>query len=229
MCYTAKASITAWWILAMMALFLWYRNEAYDRAIAIFVFTLGLIQLIEYGIHSGADPMQSGQALYITLWLQCLVLAIGVFIFIKSTIDNTDDPTLTENIVATIAGWNLFLFAVVFIVALVIALSSESSFSGAPGSSGHIEWYKDGGFILGRWGWLYLIGLFAPLILIFAYYTWADIGIAVLILYGVLSAAYVLANYPLAAFSSMWCYLAIGFAFLAWMIGIIPGRVANCC
>lgn len=229
MCYTAKASITSWWILAMMALFLWYRNEAYDRAISIFVFTLGLIQLIEYGIHSGADPQQSGRALYITLWLQCLVLAIGVFLFIRSSVETEGAPTLTENIVSTIAGWNLFLFAIVFVVTLVLSFTSGATFSGAPGSSGHIEWYKDDGFILGRWGWLYIIGLFVPLLLIFAYFAWSDIGIALLILYGVLSAAYVLANYPPEAFSSMWCYLAIGFAFLAWMVGIIPGRVAECC
>jgi len=217
----------------MMALFLWYRNELYDRALAIFVLMLGLIQLIEYGIHSGADPQQSGHALYITLWLQCLVLAIGVFLFIKSAVDTEinqgGEPTLSENIITTIAGWNLILFAIVFVVALVLSFTSGATFSGAPGPSGHIEWYMNDGFLLGRWGWLYLIGLFVPLILIFAYFAWADIGIAILILYGVLSAAYVLANYPPAAFSSMWCYLAIGFAFLAWMIGIIPGRVADCC
>jgi hypothetical protein len=32
----------------------------------------------------------------------------------------------------------------------------------------------------------------------------------------------VLANYPPEGFSSMWCYLAVGFAFLAWFVGIIP-------
>jgi hypothetical protein len=232
MCYTAKASITSWWILALMALFLWYRNEKYDRALAIFVFTLGLIQLIEYGIHSGTDPHQSGRALFIILWLQCLVLAISVFIFIDGMRDH-DNPTITENIVHTIAGWNLFLFAIVFVIALVLSFTSGSTFSGAPGQSGHIEWYMNGGSLLGRWGWLYLIGIFVPLILIFAYYMWADVGIAILIIYGVLSAAYVLATYPPNAFSSMWCYLSVGFAFLAFYVGIIPssdsGRGNNVC
>lgn len=225
MCFTAKASVTSWWILVLIAFFLWYRNERYDRALAVFVFTLGLIQLIEYGIHSGADPSQSGQALFITLWLQCLVLAISVFIFINS-IHDSDNTTLTQNVVQTIAGWNLFLFSVVFVVALILSFTSYVTFSGAPGSSGHIEWYMirngEKGPLLGNWGWLYLIGLFVPLILIFGYYLWADIGIAVLIIYGVLSAAYVLVTYPPEAFSSMWCYLAIGFAFLAWFMGIIP-------
>lgn len=205
----------------MMALFLWYRNERYDRALAIFVLTLGLIQLIEYGIHSGADPEQSGRALYITLWLQCLVLAIGVFLFINSSID-PEQPTISDNIIHAIAGWNLFLFAIIFVVTLVLSFTSGSKFSGAPGESGHIEWSKDGGSLLGNIGWLYIIGIFLPLALIFAYYSWADIGIAVLILYGVLSFAYVAANYPISSFSSMWCYIAVGFAFLAWFMGIFP-------
>lgn len=224
MCFTAKASITSWWILAMMALFLWYRNEKYDRALSIFVFTLGLVQLLEYGIHSGTDPNQSGRALFITLWLQCLVLAIGVFIFINESRnrDVNHNHTTTENIVHTIAGWNLFLFAIVFVVSLVLSFTSGNTFSGAPGSSGHIEWYMNDGPLLGKWGWLYLVGILVPLLLIFAYYMWADIEIAILIIYGILSAAYVMSNYPPNAFSSMWCYLSIGFAFLAFFLGIIP-------
>ena len=130
MCETAKASITSWWILALMSLFLWYRNEKYDRALSVFVFTLGLVQLIEYGIHSGTDPHQSGRALYITLWLQCLVLAIGVFIFINSKKD-PDNPSISENVINTIAGWNLFLFAIVFVVMLVLSFTSENVFFGA--------------------------------------------------------------------------------------------------
>jgi hypothetical protein len=85
----------------------------------------------------------------------------------------------------------------------------------------------NGGPLLGNWGWLYVVGLFVPLILIFGYYMWADMGIAILIMYGALSAAYVLANYPISAFSSMWGYLSIGFAFLAFFLGIIPQRENN--
>ena len=221
MCFTAKDSIISWWILAIIALFLWYRNRQYDRALSVFVLVLGLIQLIEYGIHSGADPNQSGRALYITLWLQTLVLAIGVFVFIGSQ-NAQKVTTVTDDVIHTIAGWNLFLFAIVFVVTLVISFTSGSTFSGAPGPSGHIEWYQNDSSLLGGWGFLYLAGIFIPLFLIFAYYSWADISIAIMIVYGALSAAYVVANYPVSAFSSMWCYLSIGFAFLAFFLGIIP-------
>ena len=220
MCFSAKASFSAWWLLAIMAVFLWYRNEKYDRALSGFVLALGFIQLIEWGIHTGADSNDSGRALYMILWLQCLLLGVGVFLFVDWSQKENINSTTTQNIVHIIAGINLLLFAVVFIIALI--LSFTSTFSAAPGSSGHIEWYKDGGFLLGSWGWLYIIGIFGPLILIFAYYMWADIAIAILIIYGALSAAYVLGNYPPSAFSSMWCYLSLGFAFLAYFLGIIP-------
>ena len=222
MCDTAKSSITSWWILALMSLFLWYRNEKYDRALSIFIFTLGLIQLIEYGINSGTDPNQSARALYITLWLQCLVLAIGVFVFINSSKDN-ETPSIRENIINTIAGWNLFLFAIIFVVALIISFTSNTPSD----FTNEMEIYASGIPLLGKWGWLYLLGIFIPLVLIFSYYAWADIGIAILILYGILSAVYVLANYPIKGSttyqgSNVWCYLAVGFSFLAWFIGIIP-------
>jgi hypothetical protein len=150
-----------------------------------------------------------------------LVLSIGVFLFINGSYD-PDNSTTTAKVVKIISGWNLFLFAVIFVVALIMSFTAGWTFSGAPGPSGHIEWYMNDGSLLGKWGWLYLVGLFLPLCLIFAYYAWADISIAILILYGILSAMYVVANYPSSAFSSMWCYLSVGFAFLAWVLGIIP-------
>lgn len=227
MCMNAKASITSWWILALMSLFLWYRNYKYDRALSVFIFTLGLIQLIEYGIHCGADPQQSGRALFITLWLQCLVLAIGVFIFIKTDRDSHTNHSTSQNIIQIISGWNLFLFAIVFVVSLVLSFTANHNFSGAPGPSGHIEWYLNNKPLLGPWSILYIVGVFLPLFLIFAYYSWADIGIAILIIYSALSACYVMANYPPNAFSSMWCYLSIGFAFLAWFVGIFQSTTCK--
>jgi hypothetical protein len=220
---TAKASISSWWILAMMALFLWYRNERYDRALAVFVFTLGLIQLIEYGIHSGTDPHQSGRALFITLWLQCLVLAIGVFVFIQGVHD-PDSSSMTEKVSATIAGWNLILFSIIFVVALVLSFTSGWTFNGSIGKSGYIEWYNNDDFLLGKWTWLYLIEIFVPLLLIFSYYAWADTSIAILIFYGIVSVIYVLANYSSETFSGAWCYLSVGFAFLAWFLGIVSNN-----
>lgn len=217
----AKSSITSWWILALMSLFLWYRNVNYDRALSIFIFTLGLIQLIEYGIHSGTDPNQSGRTLFIILWLQCLVLAIGVFVFINGMYD-PDHATTTQNIAHTIAGWNMMFFGIVFVIGIIMTFVSQNTFHANPDPNGHVAWYLNEKSILGQWGWLYGIGVFLPLLLLFGYYMWADIGIAILIIYGMLSVGYILAQYPLSTAGSVWSYLSVGFAFLAWYIGLLP-------
>jgi hypothetical protein len=216
-----------------MSFFLWYRNQNYDRALAVFIFTLGLIQLIEYGIHSGTDPSQSGRTLFIVLWLQCLVLAIGVFVFINDMRDrefNTDNArsniapyaTTTQNIAHTIAGWNLFLFGIIFVIGLILTFLPQNNFHAGLNQEGHVEWYMNDESILSQWGWLYAIGIFVPLFLIFSYYMWADAGIAILIIYGALAVAYVLSHYPVTSAGSMWSYLSVGFAFLAWYLGLLP-------
>jgi len=206
MCFSAKSSLIAFWILVVLAVLLWYRNQAYDRVLAAFVFALGLIQLIEYGIWSGASPSQAGKALFLTLWLQVLILAIGVFIYLKTAL----------------AGASLVLFAVVFLVALFYVFAGKANFSAAPGASGHIEWYRNGGFLLGNWGYLYLLGLFRPFVLLLAHYHWQNIGLMVLIAYGLLSIAYISYKYPPQAFGSAWCFVSIIFVFLIWIVNLVP-------
>ena len=219
MCSTAKDSIMAWWLLAILFFFLWYRDRKYDRVISLFVLMLGLIQLIEYGAHSGASPYQSGKAIFLTLWLQCLVLAIGVYIYIgshrnKSFISNTEDW------IYLFSGFNLVFFSLVFIIALVLSFTGDYLFYAAPVASGHIEWKTNGSSLLGWWGWLYLVGITIPFLLLLAFYSWKDIGIIIFLLYGILSFIYVVMSYPQNLFGSMWCYLSLGLAFLAWFVGL---------
>jgi len=219
---SANTSITSWWILAMMALFLWYRNIKYDRSLSVFVLTLGIVQLIEYGIQNGADPDQSGRALFITLWLQCLVLAISVFIFINSSIKDKKEIPLTQTVVHNIAGWNLFFYAIVFIICLIFSFNKNLNFTNTRESvSGNTEISVNGGSILGIFSWIYVLGLFIPLLLIFGYYMWADIEMAILILYGIISTAYIMINHYKKTFSTIFCYLSVGFAFLSWFMGFL--------
>lgn len=201
---SAKSSLIAWWILAMMSLFLWYRNEGYDRVIAAFSLSLALLQLIGYGVYSGVEPSQAGRAIYITLWLQVLILSIGVYIYTRSTL----------------SGATLVLFSLVFISGLLYALFSTASFSAVPLSNNQVEWTQNGGNILGRWWWLYILGIFLPLILLLSYTKWRNVSLLILILYALLSGVYVFLAYPRNVHGSTWTYLAVGFVFLAWMAGL---------
>src|SRR3990167_2774128 len=204
MCMSAKASISAWWIMVILSLFLWYRNINYDRVIAAFVFTLALIQLVEYGVQSGVNSEEGGKLIYIVLWLQVFVLGVGTYMYLHSGL---------AAVLATIS-------TIIFAVALVYVLTTNSVFSVMTGPSGHLEWTQNGKGLLGNWGWLYLLGIIVPFILMLASSGWKDIGIYFLIGYGILSSVLVSIYFPGATFPSMWCYSAIGFAFVAWMIGI---------
>jgi hypothetical protein len=109
----------------------------------------------------------------------------------------------------------------------VLVFTSDSRFNWKPTPNGYIEWSMNDGPLLGGWNWLYMIGIFVPLFLLYAFYAWADPNIAVLILYGALSAAYVLFNFPSDCYHSIWSYLAIGFAFITWYFGIFPTTENN--
>jgi hypothetical protein len=218
---SAKTSITSWWLLALLALFLWYRNVTYDRALSVFVLTLAIIQLIEYGVYSNVNPSQSGTAIYLTLWLQCLVLAIGVFIFIRDHHDS-ESTSLQENIVNSLAGWNVVLQAIIFVIALITSYwSEEGSTLAVTNQDGLIEW-KDssGGTLLGKWWILYALSIATPLLLLLAKYTFTDITLIVLLVYGIVSACYVMKYYQANNFGSMWAFLSVGFVFLLWFAGL---------
>jgi hypothetical protein len=209
MCFDAKSSSTGFWIISFMALMIWYRNQGYDRALSIFILLLGMIQLVEFTIHNGSSGSESGKWIFMILWLQILALTIGTFVYI-----NPNDTIL----------WSLALIMMLFGIAVFLMgvwFTATSTFDSFVGKSGHIEWYRDQKPLMGGWfGPLYLLGLFAPLILLWLNTSMKDMALLVIILYGVASAVWVASTFPSEAFSSMWCYLAVGFAFLWWFVGI---------
>src|SRR5579871_818740 len=164
MCNNAKISLANWWILTFIALMLWYRNISYDRIMAGFIFVLGFVQLIEYGIYNSMDENQGARMLFIVMWLQCLILVAGVYLTQK---------TLTTTLL-------LWLFIIIFAVAVLYGMfsSNDSFFDGDPRS-----WFTNKASLLGNFSWLYLLGIMIPFIILLAYSDWQNIGLWVLIIY----------------------------------------------
>ncbi len=210
MCYSAKSSLSAWIIITVIAVLLWYRNYAYDRILAAFVIALGLIQLIEYGIHNDMNSEQGSKLLFVILWLQCFLLSVGVYWYSRQL----DTFSTLGPLVM------LIVFTVILAVAIIYVLCTSVTFEAYVGSSNHIEWYRNGQALMGSWGIVYLIGIFVPLFILLCYSGFTSLSLYILIGYGILSALLVYFMYPLAAFSSMWCYVSVGFVFLCWMVGI---------
>lgn len=215
MCYDAKSSATGFWIISFMSLMIWYRGQSYDRALAIFILFLGMIQLVEFTIHSGASGSESAKWIFMILWLQILSLTIGVYVY-------TNDGWLKwVALILMVYGVCLFFAGIYY--------TQASTFDAKIGSDGHVIWSRNDGSLMGNvLGPLYVAGLFLPLIVLWINYGLNNISPLILLFYGSVSAVYVMSRYGAGAFSSMWCYLAVGFVFLQWFMGIFSCSGSSC-
>lgn len=216
---TAKTSILSWWILALLALFLWYRNIQYDRLCALLAFTFALLQLLIYGAHSGANLQQVSRALYLTLWVQCALISIAAFIFIKTQYEIYGD---TDELLLNLALGNMVIFCTIFIVALCLLYTQEPDFTVDVVDDGTLLWGTANSgttSLLGSWWWLYALGLIIPFILLAWYYSWANIGIALIILYLILAMIYSDFYYHESIFG-LYGYLSVGLIFIIWFVGM---------
>lgn len=205
---TAKNSLIAWWVLILIALFVWYRNQHYDRVYAVLIFIFAIIQLIEYGIASGVNNSQAGKAIFVGLWLQILVIAIAVYIYVKTYV----------------AAGALIMASLIFLIVILYVIFGKGHFSAFLNQQGFIEWKYNGEPMLYQWGWLYLLFLLIPFLLLLVADNFRNIGIPIFIAYGIATAIYVYLHFPLSQFGSIWTYLSIGFAFLVFYIGMFMGH-----
>lgn len=205
MCFSQKESIIAFILIVVVVIVLWYRNYCYDRLLAAFLFVVGLVQLVEYLRHRLLiSPSTGGRLIFIILWLQTLVLAIGTYLYLRTPL----------SLIWAIA------FSLIFLWALYDMMTSH--FSVHIGSSGHMEWTQNGSKMLGSLGWLYLAGLFVPFLLIQCHEHWRSVGLWILLAVTIIAAIAVYVIYPNIAFPSLWCYAAVAVAFTAYLIGAFP-------
>jgi len=199
MCFSYKSSILAWIAALFISIYLYNRNNKYDRWNAIFIFTFTLIQLFESGIwhniESGNNDKSTNEfyTKLILVGLTCQPLVQTYFGYISSKSD-----TLYYLLIAYIAfvGYSLYR----------ILLTSEK-FSSDVGPNKHLIWnsntYKH--FLSGPYfitSILYLLGLLLPLI-----YQGSDS--VPLLLIGLCTLLYSLSYAKTGEFGSMWCRIAV--------------------
>jgi hypothetical protein len=205
MCFSSEASLIAGGTLVMAALAMFLRGQNLDLALAGFVLILSVIQFIEWGVHSKVlSSNTAGRSLFLTLMTQCLVMSAGVWWIIGGR-----------------SSWALLAISGVGLISAVF-VSTLHTYSAKVGNSGHIEWRRDDGALTGKsgvFGVLYLFGIFAPLVVLMFQKSIGPTKPALLIGYGIFSALFVYFYFPPRAFSSMWCFLSLGFAGLLWFMG----------
>jgi len=202
MCYSAESSITAWIISVIIASYLWYRNNNYDRWHASFIWTFSAVQLWEAGIWSSDnnnDKSMFVKLIALTLVAQPLVQTIGAYM---KTEKGANSPFLKS--LATI-----YLFIFVYTMYRVLT----TKFSATTGPNGHLVWKAgDGsGIIHGKYpviSVLYMCGLLVGLLYGLPKTNW-------LIVTAILTLLFSVSRVSTQEFSSYWCYIAVIYSFVA--------------
>lgn len=218
MCYSVEASLTAWVISYAIAIYLFYRNQNYDRWNAAFIISFSTIQLIEAGLWltNPKNPNNSDingmltKILLIVLLCQPLVQSFMGY-------KNTESDIL-------------FYMSIVFLLILVygfLKITSNASleghgvtFNSSVGENGHLVWERNDTkesqnelFLGPNWiVWLYLLGLFLPLLFMKEYRGLPLLAVG-------LGTFYYNTKYSnTKEFGSMWCYSAVIYSIVALFV-----------
>lgn len=106
-----KNLLITFWLGSIIAFFLWYRNQKYDRSISPFLFLLSLSNLVLYGYKSGADPSQVCKFLIFLAALQFFAFSLGIFFM-------SEGNTMIQNLsrYLCIISFALLIFSIFYLL-----------------------------------------------------------------------------------------------------------------
>ena len=207
--YQLSVSFSCWWLLCLLAVFLWYRNNSYDRIFAPIILLLGVIQLCVFGVYSGGNMNQGGIAIYLAMWIQPLILAIGMYSYFYNT----------NELYRRISGWFLLLTGLIFAIAVVALCYCNIDYRCRPTNMGDI-WEamttRETTSMFYYWGWLYILLIVIGLLILLAFHDWKDLTI-IFLLFSVVGLA-VAVKFSNGVLVSGYIFCLI--AFLLWIMGI---------
>lgn len=194
--------LISWLILLILAIFIWYRNNLYDRVFAVFLFTLGLYQLLLYGISNQMCRVRGERMLFICSWLQCLVLSIAVLCFLTSSHFKRAG---VDHKLLSVCKYMAMIFVILFSIVFVVVLIYSTFYQG-----GLLKKMVE----LNHWYILYIIGVIGPILILLAAYGWKSMSLYVILAYIIVSIILSIKN-PSSELAS---YLSVGLAFVCWML-----------
>lgn len=208
MCFDMQSSLLGWTLAYSISVFLYYRNQNYDRWNAAFIICFSTIQFLEAGLWLDIDSPSSNNGNINDLLTRLILLTLLAQPLVQNYMGyiNTKEPIL-------------MLTSFVFLGGLVwagwrVGTSKPGQFSSAPGPNGHLVWSdsKSPNFLGGIMGMIYVAGLFIPL---FFMKEWKG---AALIAIGVITAVLSLMFTSKGEFASYWCYAAVLYAIVALFV-----------
>jgi len=206
MCFDIQSSLLAWSLTYSISIYLYFRNQNFDRWNAVFIMTFSTIQLLEAGIwySIGENKKTINETLtkliLITLMLQPLAQSYMGYLYAQKFI-----LAVLSSIIAGVLIWSI----------IRIVRATPGQFITNTGPRGHLIWSdsKSPNFLGGWWiALLYLIGLFVPL-----FFMSGGKGVALLMI-GVVTAIFSLMVASKEEFSSYWCYTTVIYAMVALFI-----------
>jgi hypothetical protein len=191
MCHDAKTSIGTFLFVGGISLFLWFRNQKIDRAIALIFLVISSMQLVEFVIwtHLGPTPENkvASSLIPILLYTQPLFIALIMWIF------KAGHSTNSYLVYGLLALFPIFLWNI---------SSSYTTVS----SRGHLEWNH-------QYPSIYLTIYYSSMAYLFLTLKNSLLGLT---LYGAYFGSWLYYKYYYNRdWSSMWCHAVNGAAVVA--------------
>lgn len=207
MCFSVQASIVAWIVANVIAVYLWIRNRHYDRWNAVFIMTFTLIQLMEAGLWRS---IQIDNATLNAIITSLIPLALLAQPLVQSMMGYWSTGSTILLSLGVLVG------AIMIGTIIRIADTPVSVFSSIVGEHGHLIWNDsstpNGSIIGGNFvGFIYLIGLFLPLL----WMGWRGIP---LLIVGLITFSFSWYMAGSKEFGSYWCFTAIAYALVALFV-----------
>lgn len=205
MCIDAKTSLNSFIMSFAISIILIMRNNQDDIWIASFIIAFSFIQFLEYSIWSHIDDEQKNH--YYTRLIPLVLLSHPIVQTMGALLSNQNNQLLSF----------VVLFYIILFIICFVNLDNYT-YKSSKGEKGHLVWYRTSKKTnqkellikpLTNFGIFYIIGL------IFGLFFMKSSKKYYLITHGVFSYFYLSRFYQYGEFSSMWCFIAILYSFIA--------------
>lgn len=192
MCYSVRASLSAWVVSILIAIYLWRRNNGIDRWNASFIITFSAVQLWEAGIWGTENKELFVKLIALTLALQPLVQTVGAWQW-------SSDSRLQL----------LIVFYAIIVVYTIYRVMTEK-FGVTVGHNGHLVWSRN---VFGPTLLIitYILGLFIGLF-------WGLPKTILLMAIGLGTLVWSMSRVATGEIGSYWCYIAVVYSICALII-----------
>lgn len=133
MCYNAKSSLIAFLVTSICSIYIYHRDYKYGKALALFFFTVSLMQISEFFMWSdqGCGNMNHYATLFAFIVL-CLEPLIAIWVAYKFDITNIDKKKLK---------YILYIYVIVFGFAIIKSLLYSGKLCSKPNpNNANLNW-----------------------------------------------------------------------------------------